>query len=325
MSQTKSNITGTFSIYCIEHLPSGKKYIGLTSVYPAVGRWKQHQYAARRRGKRGSGLLQRAIRKHGIERFSFYVIYEAVDLLEARAVERGLIASIGTTNKSIGYNLTSGGEFLRGFHHSLATKRKMSISNKRTQGSDEMRMAASVKMKAAWANKDNREKWLTALKERSARLDALRGGPPLGRKGRKKPAKQGPPMRKVVSIKQRLTLSKKIRGRPVDPEYAARRRTNNGGKWFSKEAIEKMRAATQRRKGRNVSSDYAARRRAVNGGSWHSVETRAKISKGWSAAAKAKHKETWQRKMDVRRYGSATAAVRAMVRELPAEFVPRAA
>lgn len=116
-------------IYKITCAVNGKGYIGLTSQAGRL-RWAQHKSDA----KRGvDTILYRAMRKHGIENFSYEVISECYSSLEACVCERALIAAHGTyaprsNEKGNGYNATTGGE--RAFEFIPETRARMSRSAK---------------------------------------------------------------------------------------------------------------------------------------------------------------------------------------------------
>ena len=110
-----------FYIYRITNNINGKTYIG------------QHKYKKLDDSYMGSGkILKQAYNKYGIENFKKEILVfnvskkEHIDLLE-----RTFIASererVGVENC---YNITAGGEGVLGYHHSEASKKKMSEANK---------------------------------------------------------------------------------------------------------------------------------------------------------------------------------------------------
>lgn len=94
-------------VYLITCLPTGRKYIGITEDMAA--RWRSHVSQALNPRIKSRGLLRHAIRHYGREAFTIVTIYEAASRVEARMVERGLIAAYGTYQPR-GMNMTSGGE-----------------------------------------------------------------------------------------------------------------------------------------------------------------------------------------------------------------------
>lgn len=97
-------------VYRALNLDNGKLYFGITRQMIAV-RWKWHVYNARHSHKKGrhAAVFHRAIMKYGAKRFYVEMIYEAVNLREAVAVERAMIASYRSFIP-YGYNMTLGGE-----------------------------------------------------------------------------------------------------------------------------------------------------------------------------------------------------------------------
>jgi group I intron endonuclease len=94
-------------IYKITNTINGKAYIGLTTK-SVRSRWKAHISNAF--AKNIQYYLYKAMRKYGLDSFKVETLYEAVDLRELIAVEKGLIAQYGTLYNSNGYNQSSGGE-----------------------------------------------------------------------------------------------------------------------------------------------------------------------------------------------------------------------
>lgn len=104
-------------MYQIEHIASGKSYIGITSGSLKQG-WSLHRTCARRGDKTP---LHRALRKHGFEAFDWRSLHEVDTFEEAKAIEVRLIAG------GLGhYNATSGGDGTRGMRHSTETRARMS-------------------------------------------------------------------------------------------------------------------------------------------------------------------------------------------------------
>jgi len=64
-------------IYKIVNLKNNKVYIGSTIKQQPMRRWNEHKSLA----KSGKGYrLHQSIRKHGIDSFTFEIIYSLVDL-----------------------------------------------------------------------------------------------------------------------------------------------------------------------------------------------------------------------------------------------------
>ena len=80
----------TIGIYCIEHITTGRKYIGKSVNIEA--RWSAHKWALQQsvRGKDSNRYLWGSVQKHGIEAFKFSTVETFVDVNEALIAEREL-------------------------------------------------------------------------------------------------------------------------------------------------------------------------------------------------------------------------------------------
>ena len=100
------------SIYIIENKDTGKRYVGKTVVDP-IKRWSQHKQCVRSYDNMSedntarSMHIVRAMHKHGIDKFTFYVI-ETVDDDSVNERETYWINKFDTYHN--GYNCTLGGE-----------------------------------------------------------------------------------------------------------------------------------------------------------------------------------------------------------------------
>lgn len=100
----------TYFIYKITNNINRKCYIGKTSRKPDV-RFNEHRWSARNGGK---SLLYKAMRKHGVDNFSFEVIDDSADttqqlnILEKEYIKIFDCCYLDGSEK--GYNLTRGGD-----------------------------------------------------------------------------------------------------------------------------------------------------------------------------------------------------------------------
>lgn len=108
-------------VYLASNRVTGKAYVGKTKR-TLEQRWREHRQAAR---SGGGLLLSRALRKHGPEAFLVSMLEECADEVELDQRERWWIAKLGA-HGSRGYNLTDGGEGVRGLVHSPETRARMS-------------------------------------------------------------------------------------------------------------------------------------------------------------------------------------------------------
>ena len=103
--------------------PSGKRYIGITSMEPEK-RWNNGT------GYPNNKHFTNAIKKYGWDNFEHIIIATDLSEEQAKEMEIELIREWDSTNPSKGYNITKGGEGANGLTHSEETKRKLSEANK---------------------------------------------------------------------------------------------------------------------------------------------------------------------------------------------------
>lgn len=96
---------GQMLIYKITNTVNDRVYVGLTTC-ALEKRWREHRCAANTDVDKP---LYRAMRLHGIDKFSIEVIYEAQSLEELRAAELRLIKELKAHVNDGGYNLTDHG------------------------------------------------------------------------------------------------------------------------------------------------------------------------------------------------------------------------
>ena len=99
------------SLYTITNLVDGKIYIGIS--FNIKSRWASHLRTCKNEQVQHSGrrkkILYHAMRKHGIENFSFQVIQKFSKRSEASQAEKFWIAEMKNLGYQL-YNCTSGGE-----------------------------------------------------------------------------------------------------------------------------------------------------------------------------------------------------------------------
>lgn len=111
----------TFEVYKITNKVNNKIYIGITNQGAGV-RYLHHLYEARS----GSPFpIHNAIRKYGKNNFTLEIVElcETSEILKER--EKYWIAFYNSTDRSIGYNMTEGGDGTFGRKHSEETKEKI--------------------------------------------------------------------------------------------------------------------------------------------------------------------------------------------------------
>lgn len=162
--------------------PNGNSYIGITSK-PVHDRWTSHNYAAKKNAKYP---LYAAIRKYGWENIKKVVLvvgsFDYVKMMEVKAIKAF------NTFAPFGYNLTLGGDGIKGFKVqektkekmsalqkgekgfwfgkklSPETKAKMSASGKGRKHSDASKKQMSLGQKKAWVTPGRKEKVSSSLK-----------------------------------------------------------------------------------------------------------------------------------------------------------------
>jgi len=144
-------------IYKIENLINNKIYVGKSEV-SVENRLNEHK-----KGYKSNQHLQRAIKRYGIDNFTFEILEECSkeDCCEK---ERQWINKLNCMFPN-GYNYTSGGENASGFTYSEVSKIKMSKSAKiRCSNSIECQRMSQMASDRVW-NSEDRIKVSNTLKE----------------------------------------------------------------------------------------------------------------------------------------------------------------
>ena len=137
-------------IYKITNILNNKSYYGQTRQSPNR-RWSQHKQAAKKGGKM---ILYNAIRFHGIENFTFEIVYECETLEELNVKEIECI-SINNSLSPNGYNAGKGGD---NYEKTAETRAKLSASNKGRIISEEWRKNMSIARKGRKITEETRIK-----------------------------------------------------------------------------------------------------------------------------------------------------------------------
>lgn len=94
--------------YCITNTVNGKKYVGKTNNY--LGRWEHHKrdcYIVD--GSQYQKLLYRAMRRHGVDKFTYEILQKYESSEEALADEDRWIEALQSRSTQHGYNCVKGG------------------------------------------------------------------------------------------------------------------------------------------------------------------------------------------------------------------------
>ena len=126
-------------IYAITNRVNGMQYVGKTERVDFEVRWKQHVQLAHGESKQ---YIHRAMRKYGVEKFSFDVIQRCHTITTLNAAESRWINKLHTFAPN-GYNLTVGGDGTSGFRYkqSKTTRIKMSHAQRRRFADEKLRAA----------------------------------------------------------------------------------------------------------------------------------------------------------------------------------------
>ncbi len=231
-------------IYKITNRVNGKLYYGQTKQ-PPNRRWSQHKQAAKKGGKM---ILYEAIRKYGVENFTFEIVCECETLEELNQKEIHYIQE-GNTLAPNGYNAGRGGD---NYEKTDETRKKLSNSNKGRIITPEWRENMSKARKGKKITEETRERMRKAqagrsiseeTKEKLRRVN-------LGKKqseetlAKKRAARIGVPW----SEKKRQSML----GRKNTEEAKKRMSEAQKGRIVSEEAKQKMRDAHRRRRERDV-------------------------------------------------------------------------
>lgn len=115
-------MNNNYTVYAHINKINGKMYIGLTSK-SVDERWRNGK------GYKKS-YFNNAIKKYGWDNFEHEVIASNLSEKDAKNFEILLIDKLQTNNSNFGYNLTKGGDGLKGFIPSKETREKMSLAKK---------------------------------------------------------------------------------------------------------------------------------------------------------------------------------------------------
>jgi group I intron endonuclease len=145
-------------IYKITNLENDKVYIGQT-IQPVTRRWSQHrQYA--KSGKKM--VLYDAIRKYGIDKFKFEILFDNLNIDELNKKE---IENINKYNSLVpdGYNAGKGGD---NYERTIETREKISNIHKGRVITDEWKRKMSESQKGKKHTEESKKKMSESQKGR---------------------------------------------------------------------------------------------------------------------------------------------------------------
>ena len=157
-------------VYKITNKVNNKIYIGITNQGSGT-RYRHHWYEART-GE--PSPIHRAMAKYGEDNFTLEIIDFADSYNELKEKEKYYIKLYNSTDRTIGYNLTEGGDGTFGRKHSEETKEKIRQKAIGRTWSEERKRAASESKKGKTSEK--RHAHITEIQEKCkqpiAMLDA---------------------------------------------------------------------------------------------------------------------------------------------------------
>jgi group I intron endonuclease len=112
-------------VYLVTNRVNGNRYVGKT-IRTLERRWYEH--ITHSHGGSQEMALYKAIRKYGAESFELSVLEECDTEEQLDIAERKWIRELGTYGRE--YNMTEGGDGLKGYKHTEETKHKMSESRR---------------------------------------------------------------------------------------------------------------------------------------------------------------------------------------------------
>ena len=162
------------NIYTITNIENGNQYVGQTIDYESR---KYNHFYNLNKNQHNNRYLQNAFNKYEQENFKMEIIEENIKQENLDEREIYWIEKLDTFNN--GYNLTKGGDGLRGYKLSEETKEKISKNQKDYSGENNPRYGVSLseetKNKIGEANKNNKY-WLgkTHTKETKNKISKKR-------------------------------------------------------------------------------------------------------------------------------------------------------
>lgn len=133
--------------------PSGKVYIGITSLKPEK-RWRNGE------GYKGCYKFYNAIQKYGWDNIKHEIIFSGLNEDSAKLIEEIFIYYYKQQNISL--NITDGGDGMKGYHHTEEAKKKISEAGKNP--SEETRKKIGAAQKGKILSEETRKKIGASLK-----------------------------------------------------------------------------------------------------------------------------------------------------------------
>ena len=153
-----------YILYMHKNKVNNKRYIGITCQTPSQ-RWRNGL------GYQSNQYFFRSINKYGWDGFDHIILKENLSLDEACQLEIEYIKKYNTTNPSLGYNLSLGGDIppMTGKHHTKESNEKNRIAHLGKKVSEENKKATSIRSQKMWDN--------MSPEERKRRIDIFVNSP----------------------------------------------------------------------------------------------------------------------------------------------------
>jgi group I intron endonuclease len=208
-----------FSIYLVTNKCNGKVYVGQTK-FTSQNRWLKHQKDARL-GR--DTFFCRAILKHGSDAFNIENLVNTDSQQDADNLEKCWIVALQARNREHGYNITIGGEGVRGYKHSPERLEKMRLA---MLGRNHT-LETIAKMKEHKFSDEHR-----------AKLDAKRFGRPMSEKTKEALKESKKDWYPTDEHKEKISLA--MKGRKFSTETLEKMSAAQKGRIFSEETLLKM-------------------------------------------------------------------------------------
>lgn len=153
------------AVYYIKNKINNKYYIGQTNDIKT--RWSNHKYELNK-GIHSSIHLQRSWNKYGGDNFIFKIIENGISKDNINEKETNYIKKYNSYNK--GYNLTKGGEGIRGYKRPEETKNKISKTLKGHKVSKKTREKMSKNSACYWSEHESPLKGIKLTEEHKNKI-----------------------------------------------------------------------------------------------------------------------------------------------------------
>lgn len=212
-------------VYLITNTVNGKHYVGKT-MQTIGARWSSHRWNA----KAGQfSRLYRAIRKYDVRSFVIEELGKTDTPEQLNQLERLWIIALRSSDPTIGYNLTSGGDGVCGHKHSDEARQKMRKAK-----------LGNVPWNKGKTGCFSQETLLSMGKDKRGKASPFRGRKhSAAAKEKNRNSKLG----KTLSVETKARISAANKGRSLSDEHKAKLSgTNNPffGKKHSSDAIRRI-------------------------------------------------------------------------------------